>query len=171
MFHIPMKLKPKLARPSMTTSDVNNQWRSSIYIYVKLVQVNFVFADSVHTLSKKTIQKICFLTEPTYADWKNRSKIDDRGDPDNDEGNNSDQEGKPVLPQQRTDRFSVIGTKGRRCKLSQSMEYYWHYRIMAVLKVETDIIASATARPTGRAVILMIMYVEIFKTGVIVFNL
>jgi hypothetical protein len=123
-------------------------------------------------LSKKTIQKICFLTEPTYADWKNRSKIDDRGDPDNDEeGNNSDQEGKPVLPQQRTDRFSVIGTKGRRCKLSQSMEYYWHYRIMAVLKVETDIIASATARPTGRAVILMIMYVEIFKTGVIVFNL
>ena len=50
-----------------------------------------------------------------YADWKNRSKIDDRGDPDNDEeGNNSDQEGKPVLPQQRTDRFSVIGTKGRR---------------------------------------------------------
>ena len=122
-------------------------------------------------MSKKTIQKICFLTEPTYADWKNRSKIDDRGDPDNDEeGNNSDQEGKPVLPQQRTDRFSVIGTKGRRCKLSQSMEYYWHYRIMAVLKVETDIIASATARPTGRAVILMIMYVEIFKTNVIVFN-
>ena len=30
MFHIPMKLKSKLARASMTTSDVNNQWRSNL---------------------------------------------------------------------------------------------------------------------------------------------
>jgi hypothetical protein len=29
MFHIPMKLKSELARASMTTSDVNNQWRSN----------------------------------------------------------------------------------------------------------------------------------------------
>jgi len=29
MFYIPIKLKPKLARASMTTSDVNNQWRSN----------------------------------------------------------------------------------------------------------------------------------------------
>jgi hypothetical protein len=29
MFHIPMKLKFELARASMTTSDVNNQWRSN----------------------------------------------------------------------------------------------------------------------------------------------
>jgi hypothetical protein len=28
MFHIPMKLKSELARASMTTSDVNNQWRN-----------------------------------------------------------------------------------------------------------------------------------------------
>ena len=28
MFYIPIKLKPELARASMTTSDVNNQWRS-----------------------------------------------------------------------------------------------------------------------------------------------
>jgi len=41
------------------------------------------------------------------------------------------------------------------------------YRITAVLKVETDNIASIAASPTGRAVILVIMYVEIFKTGVI----
>jgi hypothetical protein len=41
---------------------------------------------------------------------------------------------------------------------------------MAVLKVETDIITSITTSPTGRAVILVIMYVKIFKTGVIVFN-
>ena len=40
---------------------------------------------------------------------------------------------------------------------------------MAVLKVETDIIASISASLTGRAVILVIMYVEIFRTGVIVF--
>ena len=38
------------------------------------------------------------------------------------------------------------------------------YRIMAVLKVETDIITSIAARPIGRAVILVIMYVETFKT-------
>jgi hypothetical protein len=29
MFHIPIKLKAELARASMTTSDVNNQWRSN----------------------------------------------------------------------------------------------------------------------------------------------
>jgi hypothetical protein len=29
MFHFPMKLKSDLARASMTTSDVNNQWRSN----------------------------------------------------------------------------------------------------------------------------------------------
>ena len=29
MFHIPTKLKFELARDSMTTSDVNNQWRSN----------------------------------------------------------------------------------------------------------------------------------------------
>ena len=40
------------------------------------------------------------------------------------------------------------------------------YRITAVLKVETDIIPSIAASPTGQAVI---MYVEIFKTAVIVF--
>ena len=29
MFYISIKLKPELARASMTTSDVNNQWRSN----------------------------------------------------------------------------------------------------------------------------------------------
>ena len=29
MFYIPIKLKPELARASMTTSDVNIQWRSN----------------------------------------------------------------------------------------------------------------------------------------------
>ena len=29
MFYIPIKLKPKLAHASITTSDVNNQWRSN----------------------------------------------------------------------------------------------------------------------------------------------
>ena len=41
-------------------------------------------------------------------------------------------------------------------------------RITGVLKVETDIIASIRASLTGRTVILVIMYVEIFKTDVIV---
>jgi len=29
MFYIPIKLKPELARASMKTSDVSNQWRSN----------------------------------------------------------------------------------------------------------------------------------------------
>jgi len=39
-------------------------------------------------------------------------------------------------------------------------------RIMAVIKVETDIITSITVSLIGRAVILVIMYVETFKTDV-----
>jgi len=37
------------------------------------------------------------------------------------------------------------------------------------LKVEIDIIASIAASPKGQAVIVVIMYVETFKTDVIVF--
>jgi hypothetical protein len=43
------------------------------------------------------------------------------------------------------------------------------YRITVVLKVKTDIIASITVSPIERAVILVIMDVEIFKTSFIVF--
>ena len=43
------------------------------------------------------------------------------------------------------------------------------YRITAVLKVETVIITSIAASQTERAVILVMMYVVIIKTGVIVF--
>jgi butyrate kinase len=43
------------------------------------------------------------------------------------------------------------------------------YRITAVLKVETDIITSIAAGLTKQAVILVLKYVEIFKTDVIVF--
>jgi hypothetical protein len=37
------------------------------------------------------------------------------------------------------------------------------------MKVETDIITSIAASPIGWAVILMIIYVETFKTDVIIF--
>ena len=40
---------------------------------------------------------------------------------------------------------------------------------MAVLKIETDIITSITTSLIGRAVILVIMYVEIFKICIIIF--
>ena len=43
------------------------------------------------------------------------------------------------------------------------------YRISSVVKVETDIITSITAGLTGRAVILIIMFVETFKTDIINF--
>ena len=39
-------------------------------------------------------------------------------------------------------------------------------RITAALKVETDIITSIAASPIGHPVILVIMYVETFKTEV-----
>jgi hypothetical protein len=34
MFYIPIKLKPELARASMTTSDVKNQWRSNFQQHI-----------------------------------------------------------------------------------------------------------------------------------------
>ena len=40
------------------------------------------------------------------------------------------------------------------------------YRITSVLNVKTDIIVSIAVSPTGQAVILVIMYVKIFKTGI-----
>ena len=40
MFYIPIKLKPKLARASMTTSDVNNQWRSNFQQQIKFTTKN-----------------------------------------------------------------------------------------------------------------------------------
>jgi hypothetical protein len=42
MFHIPMKLKSELARASMTTSDVSNQWRSNN----NLTQIKFTTKNS-----------------------------------------------------------------------------------------------------------------------------
>ena len=48
-------------------------------------------------------------------------------------------------------------------------KYIYMYRITAVLKVETDIIASIAASLVGLVVILVIMYVEIFNTDIIVF--
>ena len=44
-----------------------------------------------------------------------------------------------------------------------------YIRISAVIKVETDIITSIAASPTGRAMIQVIMYVETHQADVIVF--
>ena len=46
MFHIPMKLKSELARASMTTSDVNNQWRSYFQQQINLTQIKFTTTNS-----------------------------------------------------------------------------------------------------------------------------
>ena len=45
------------------------------------------------------------------------------------------------------------------------------YRITAVLKVETDIIFSITVTLIGWAVVLVIIYVETFKTDILLFLL
>ena len=44
------------------------------------------------------------------------------------------------------------------------------YRITAILKVESDIVANISASPIGWAGILVIMFVEAFRTDVIAFN-
>ena len=41
--------------------------------------------------------------------------------------------------------------------------------MMSILKVDTEIITSIASCPVGRAVILVIMYIEIFKSDVVVF--
>jgi len=46
MFYIPIKLKPKLPRASMTTSDVNNQWRSNFQQQIILTQIKFTTKNS-----------------------------------------------------------------------------------------------------------------------------
>ena len=38
--YIPIKLKPELARASLTTSDVNNQWRSYFLTQIKFTTKN-----------------------------------------------------------------------------------------------------------------------------------
>jgi len=43
------------------------------------------------------------------------------------------------------------------------------YRILALMKIETDIISSITPSLIGPAVIFVIMFVETFKTDAIVF--
>ena len=43
------------------------------------------------------------------------------------------------------------------------MDIYGVYKITSVLKVETDMITSVAASPTGRSAILAMMCVEIYK--------
>jgi len=42
------------------------------------------------------------------------------------------------------------------------------YRITSVMKIETDIITSISARPIYRALILVIIYLTTFKSNVII---
>ena len=53
--------------------------------------------------------------------------------------------------------------------LQNIIYHYKKYRVMSVLKVETDIITSITLSLIWWAVILVITYLAIFKTDVIVF--
>ena len=46
MFYIPIKLEPELARASMTTSDVNNQWHSNFQPQIILTQIKFTTKNS-----------------------------------------------------------------------------------------------------------------------------
>ena len=54
----PNKLKPELARASMTTSDVNNQWRSNFQQRIILTQIKFATKNS--TILTSASYKMCF---------------------------------------------------------------------------------------------------------------
>ena len=43
MIYIPIKFKPELARASMTTSDVNNQWRSNLTNKIHKEKFNYMY--------------------------------------------------------------------------------------------------------------------------------
>ena len=60
-----------------------------------------------------------------------------------------------------------MSTGNRTCLLYLSVDTI--YRITAILNYETYIIASIAISPIGRVIMLAEMYVEIFKTDVIVF--
>ena len=60
-----------------------------------------------------------------------------------------------------------VSTGNRTCLLYLSVDTI--YRITAILNYETYIIASIAISPIGRVIMLAEMYVEIFKTDVIVF--
>jgi hypothetical protein len=51
MFYIPIKLKPELALASMTTSDVNNQWRSNFQQQIILTQIKFTTKNSINVIA------------------------------------------------------------------------------------------------------------------------
>jgi hypothetical protein len=60
-----------------------------------------------------------------------------------------------------------VSTGNRTCLVHLSVDSI--YRITAILNYETCIIASIAMSPIGRVIMLVKMYVEIFKTDVIVF--
>ena len=60
-----------------------------------------------------------------------------------------------------------MSTGNRTCLVHLSVDSI--YRITAILNYETCIIASIAMSPIGRVIMLVKMYVEIFKTDVIVF--
>ena len=63
MFYIPVKLKPELARASMTTSDVNNQWHSNFQQQIIHSLSRVVVPATLHTplssLSTLILQDFC----------------------------------------------------------------------------------------------------------------
>jgi hypothetical protein len=62
MFHIPMKLKSEFAHASMTTSDVNNQWRTKFHWGMKaLTEVHFQW--SAISLGYENVDR------PTFSTW------------------------------------------------------------------------------------------------------
>jgi len=60
-----------------------------------------------------------------------------------------------------------VSTGNRTCLVHLSVNGI--YKITAILNYETYIIASIAMSPIGRVIMLVKIYVEIFKTDVIVF--
>ena len=61
----------------------------------------------------------------------------------------------------------LITDKNIICKLQLALYKDIIYRILSVLKVKTDIIASITVRPIGQALMLVKMYVKTKYPGLL----
>jgi hypothetical protein len=61
MFYTPIKLKPELAQASMTTSDVNNQWRSNFQQQIILTQKKFTTKNST---TVKPVYAVTSIKQP-----------------------------------------------------------------------------------------------------------
>ena len=77
MFHIPIKLKAELARASMTTSDVNNQWRSNFQQQIKFIAKNSTVIEMDGRPVAKYLNRDTKRCSKLGSHWPNKKHLGD----------------------------------------------------------------------------------------------